>query len=123
MKEKLRKYADYKGISHRKFSMDLGKSDKYIDAKGSLSVDLLPLIRNKFPDLSIDWLVFGEGKMISNKDSSSNVSESEVEYGKNYKQLYYEVLEDNRILNNENRSLRKKIDSIKKEGCKTTCKS
>lgn len=67
IKKKLRQYADYKGISHRKFSLQIGKSDKFIDTKGSLNSDIFPIIRKTFPDLNINWLLFDEGQMTNSE--------------------------------------------------------
>lgn len=71
MKEKLRQYADFKGISHRKFSMSLGKSDKFISFEGGFNSEIIPILRNKYPDLNMEWVLFGEGEMILSSDTNN----------------------------------------------------
>lgn len=99
MKDKLREYADLKNISHRKFSLALGKSDKFIDTKGSLNSEIIPIIRKKFPDLNMDYLLFDEGEIISS--NSNTLRESKDIYGKDYREMCFELLEENRALHNE----------------------
>lgn len=88
IKEKLKKYCDYKGLSMRQFSQKIGVSDAFLRTKGSINSNLLPIIRKILPDLSMEWLLFDIGEMIllNNKQK--------VDYKK-----YIEVLEENRKLN------------------------
>ena len=99
MKEKLREYADLKNISHRKFSLALGKSDKFIDTKGSLNSEIIPIIRKKFPDLNMNYLLFDEGEIIT--PDINLIKEVNKAEEKNYKEMCFELLEENRSLNNE----------------------
>lgn len=120
IKERVLQIAKKEGYSYQSFFDLVGLSYsnfKGIQKESSLGSDAIDKILSNFPDIDLHWLITGEEK------KWQVVEEEKEEYRKDYKLLYYEVLEENRILNNENRSLRKKIDSIKKEGCKTTCKS
>lgn len=96
----------------------MGKSDKFIDTQGSLNSEILPVIRKVFPDLNMNWLLFDEGEMIKTAPNPTevvaSVHEDSPTYGKDYKQLYLEALEENRELHKENKSLLKRIDSFKK---------
>lgn len=127
MKEKLRQYADYKHLSHRKFSLLIGKSDKFIDTKGSLNSEAIPIIRKKFPDLNMNWLLFDDGDMLlpdnniinephenyekEKKEKKLHTEKPPEGYDKNYKELYIEVLEENRKLNKELFSFLKKTEN------------
>ena len=86
MKEKLREYADLKNISHRNFSLALGKSDKFIDTKGSLNSEIIPIIRKKFPDLNMNYLLFDEGEIIT--PDINLIKEVNKAEEKNYKEMY-----------------------------------
>lgn len=88
IKEKLKKYCDYKGLSMRQFSQKIGVSDAFLRTKGSINSNLLPSIKEAFIDLNINWLLFDEGNMILLEYSPK------VDYKK-----YIEVLEENRKLN------------------------
>ena len=95
IKEKLKEYCDYKGLSMRQFSQKIGVSDAFLRTKGSINSDLLPSIKKAFTDLNIDWLLFDIGEMILLYNSPK------VDYKK-----YIEVLEENRKLNNLLNSLK-----------------
>ncbi|WNI34665.1 LexA family transcriptional regulator [Chryseobacterium sp. SG20098] len=66
VKERLKEYLDRKGIKHRDFTDSIGASQGYINSiRKSISMDKIPLIKKHYPDLDIDWLLFGnEGNAI-----------------------------------------------------------
>lgn len=80
MKEKLREYCDFTGISYRKFCLEIGKSDKFITTNGGFNSEIIPIIRNKFPNLNINWLIFDEGEMILSSEKKDLVAEEPAEY-------------------------------------------
>jgi hypothetical protein len=63
-KEKIKKYLEYQGISKNKFYQATGFSVGFLDSGNSLGVDKVKTIINKYPDLSLRWLVLDEGDMI-----------------------------------------------------------
>lgn len=63
-KEKLKAYLRYKGLSKNKFYTATGFSVGFLDSGRSLGADKVKIIINKFPDLSLDWLIMDEGEMI-----------------------------------------------------------
>lgn len=63
-KEKIKKYLEYQGISKNKFYQTTGFSVGFLDSGNSLGVDKVKTIINKYPDLSLRWLVLDEGEMI-----------------------------------------------------------
>lgn len=63
-KEKLKEYLRYKGISKNRFYTETGFSVGFLDSGRSLGADKVRIIINKFPDLSLDWLIMDEGEMI-----------------------------------------------------------
>ena len=82
IKEKIRQYIGFKGVSQRQFSFKTNLSEGIIKGKGSIGSDKLIHIRNNFPDLNMNWLVYDEGDMIIDpnkvsKNNSSNVSEDD----------------------------------------------
>lgn len=62
-------------MSLRGFSTAIGKQASYITnikaASGNFSVDVLNKIHEVFPKYSINWIVTGEGSMISKSKKSS----------------------------------------------------
>lgn len=63
-KEKLKAYLQYKGISKNRFYTETGFSVGFLDSGRSLGADKVRTIIQKFPDLSLDWLIMNQGEMI-----------------------------------------------------------
>ena len=83
MNDRLRKFLDSKGISVRQFEQMIGSSDgkiaKFMATNSSLKSDTLSKIMEVFPQLSIEWLLAGEGDMLkTNQQSISNIDNSNV---------------------------------------------
>ncbi len=74
-KEKIITYLTFKEISQRKFSLKTGLSEGILRAGKHLGVDKMKVIKTHYPDLNMDWVIFGVGDMIL-----ENVNESEIEY-------------------------------------------
>lgn len=66
VKSRLLEYLKYKRISQTDFAKAFGVSQTYVGAiRKSIPVDKLKRISELYPDLSRDWFLFGEGKMIN----------------------------------------------------------
>ena len=91
IKEKIRYYLDYKEVSQRKFSEQTNLSDGVIKGNGSIGADKLKIIRNKFPDLNMDWLLFDEGNMIVS-GKNEVVNEPNALYGVPQKEHYEAII-------------------------------
>ena len=63
-KEKIKMYLDNQGISKNKFYQATGLGIGFLDSGKSLGVDKLKIIINKYPNLSLRWLVLDEGEML-----------------------------------------------------------
>lgn len=63
-KEKLKTYLQEKGISKNRFYTETGFSVGFLDSGRSLGADRVKIIINKFPDLSLEWLIMDQGEMI-----------------------------------------------------------
>ena len=64
-KEKIKMYLENQGISKNKFYQVTGLGIGFLDSGKSLGVDKLKIIINKYPSLSLRWLVMDEGEMIA----------------------------------------------------------
>lgn len=65
IKERLIAYLKYKGINKSEFGRIIGVSNAYISSiRKSIQPDKTEKIAASFPDLSISWLITGEGEMI-----------------------------------------------------------
>ena len=71
IKERLEFYLKSKRINKSEFGRRIGVSNAFISSmKKSISPEKLQKISEEFPDLSIDWLMTGQGKMIKNTGDS-----------------------------------------------------
>lgn len=69
VKERLKEYLLYKGISMRQFSIKIGVSNSYVNnINKSIQPDKLNSISKHYPDLNTGWLMTGEGEMLKGKD-------------------------------------------------------
>lgn len=77
IKDRIKQFADNKGIPIYKFESTAGLSNGYVNGirKGIGSEKLSDILR-AFPELNRDWLLFGEGEMLR-KDVPTAVSVSE----------------------------------------------
>lgn len=79
IKERLTDYLNFKKINVYDFQRALGVSKSYVATiSKSIQPDKLERISNLYPDLSIGWLMIGQGEMIFNDcNNSDNFSELE----------------------------------------------
>lgn len=78
-KDKLKAYLKYKGLSKNKFYTETGFSVGFLDSGRSLGADKVKIVINKFPDLSLEWLIMDAGEMIV---GSSSVTPHGVQTGR-----------------------------------------
>jgi len=71
--QKLLQYAEHKGISQRKFTASLGLSEGVLRRGKNIGSGYLIRIREKYPDLNMDWLLFDEGGMIKKEGVGDSV--------------------------------------------------
>ena len=65
VRERLKAYLKEKNISQADFAIGIGASTGYVNAiVKTIGSDKLAIIREKFPDLNIGWLLTGEGEML-----------------------------------------------------------
>lgn len=65
-KKKILEYIDFKGISAYSFEKKLGLSNGSLKSGREFGVDKIKLIRDNYPDLNVNWLLFDEGEMLVN---------------------------------------------------------
>ena len=82
MNDRLRKFLDFQGISVRQFEAMIGSSDgkiaKFMATNSSLKSDTLSTVMEVFPQLSIEWLISGEGEMLKSPSDSSQPNTKEL---------------------------------------------
>lgn len=65
IKDRLKQIIDYQGISIRQFEKSIGASNGYISSiKDEISTKYVRNIFRAYPNISLEWLVTGEGSML-----------------------------------------------------------
>lgn len=64
-KDRIVQFIDYKRLSKRKFCEEISVSHTIFNSVSSLGSDKLEIISNKYPELNMDWVITGRGKMVS----------------------------------------------------------
>lgn len=72
VKERIRKYLEYKDISDYRFEKDMSLSKGYLNKAKNPTADVLIKMCGIYTDLSSEWLLRGGGDMI--KDEVSNIA-------------------------------------------------
>ena len=99
IKERIKEISIKKGIPIGKYFEELEISSSGFSGeklKKGVNSDVIQKIICKYPDVDLHWLVTGEQENETTTDQLA--MEGQSPYGENYKDLYFEVLEENRGL-------------------------
>jgi transcriptional regulator with XRE-family HTH domain len=108
VKERLIEYLKSKNISQSTFERNVGLSNGYVNnIRKSIQPDKIQRIALLYPDLNIGWLMTGNGNMLISEPVVSEVSD--------YREKYYVLLEENRVLYKEKDKLNREIEKLKNE--------
>lgn len=65
VKDRIKAFADAKGVTYRELSTIMGASPGYINSiSKSIQPDKMSRLSTRFPDLNVSWLLTGEGEML-----------------------------------------------------------
>jgi|SaaInl0LU_22_DNA_1037365.scaffolds.fasta_scaffold00268_8 hypothetical protein len=93
-KEKIIAYLAYKEISQRKFSLKTGLSEGILRAGKDLGVDKIRTIKEQYPDLNMDWVIYDEGEMILNTVAEPTANYENTSVEKSLKQFVFDCIEE-----------------------------
>ena len=113
-KQRILQFIEYKHISKTLFFEKTGIKRGFLDSdklNQAVSDDHFAKIIASFSDISMEWLISGNGEML--KDTY--VKPVELENKVDYKEKYYTLLEDYHKLNEENRELRELTQKLKQK--------
>mgnify|MGYP003470234304 CR=1 FL=1 len=79
VKERLSEYLKAKRITKAEFGRSIGVSASYVtsmrdNGRASIGVEKIERIRQRYPDLNIEWLLTGEGNMLNDVGISQSVN-------------------------------------------------
>ena len=75
---RIKQIIEYKGISTRKFCINVGISNGFFDKVKDVGSEKLLKILNTYPEISAEWLLTGNGSMI--KDCKIVASEPDITF-------------------------------------------
>lgn len=78
IKQRILDFADSLGISKREFYSRIGVSRGTLEAKTGITEDILAKFIAMYPDVSIEWLMTGEGEMIRHMQKVGDVNDSSL---------------------------------------------
>lgn len=120
IRERLLQFIETQSLSNRRFCEIIGVNHTFFiqkHLKSSLGSDVLSNILYNYPEINVDWLLSGKGEMIKkdtlnkeiNEKINTFVKETNPEY-QNFREKYYELLEENRLLRIKNDELKEQIN-------------
>ena len=62
--DRIKEIIKYKGISTRKFCMEIGVANGFFDKVRDVGTEKALKILNRYPDISPEWLITGKGAML-----------------------------------------------------------
>lgn len=69
-KGRLLEYLDNKNVKNSDFYRATNLSNGFLDKNNNIGSDSIELIISKYPDLSLTWLITGEGEMLVKNDGN-----------------------------------------------------
>jgi len=104
LKQRILQFTESQGIKNSEVYAITGISNGILSQNGGLSEDSLLKFLSFYKNISIDWLLTGEGDMLQNSsEKSTNSSEKCIEKMTNYIEM----------LEKENKKLNKELEEIK----------
>lgn len=109
MKQRILQFIDFKAINKNVFYKETGLSNGFLDKTGSIGVDKLEKILLTYPEINVEWLITGDGKMLKTSDF-----EQENE-GKIITMVHNNTIKTHESLMQEIENLKKTIKIIENE--------
>ena len=71
IKKRILEYCLYRGLSKRKIYLKTGIANGTLDKETGLGEENIVKFISAFPDISVEWLISGEGEMLKGKSKES----------------------------------------------------
>ena len=105
VKERLKEYIKYKNLTVISFERSINRSNGYVSSiSKSIQPETILAISEKYPDLSIEWLLIGKGRMIK----TISIADNQEQHFKNT------VLLEKKIHGNDPSYYEKRANELKK---------
>lgn len=111
IKERIQALIEALGISGREFCKSIGQSNSWNRTIGkNIGTDIVVKILSTYPQVNINWLMFGEGDIFVNTEANMlKDSSPKLYFNKNIENLLEELRLDNKDLREENKQLRESL--------------
>jgi len=93
-KEKIIAYLAYKETSQRKFSLKTGLSEGILRAGKDLGVDKMKTIKEQFPDLNMDWVIYDKGEMLLTETEQQSMINKNKPVENTLKQFVFDCIDE-----------------------------
>jgi hypothetical protein len=94
--DRIRKVIEYKGISERKFTKEIGVANGFLSKVSDVGSSKLMKILNVYPEINPTWLLTGEGNMIL--DDDTDLRNESPKTAKDYIDFYENFVKVQRVV-------------------------
>ena len=113
-KKRLLQFIDYKGLSKRRFCEKNSLSHTIFNNNSAMGSDKLELIYNNYPEINMDWVITGRGKMLYDDSlfglkNATLSSEEQTKWEQYLKEIENKIREIVREEVNENNKPKRKV--------------
>lgn len=121
VKDRVKLFVKSIDIGVTDFEKSINVANGYVNSiSKSMGIDKINLILEKYPNLSIEWLLTGKGEMLKVTQESQEVpnvleSPNPKDEAPEYKEKYYNLLEENRELRLRIEKIDELTKALKKE--------
>lgn len=106
VKDRLIGYLEYKGITKSEFGRRIGVSSAFITSmRKSMQPDKIRAIKETFPDLNTEWLLYGEGEMLNSPSESPKAGHEFQSYFKETKNILVPLINVDSVGGMEGRNI------------------
>ena len=110
--DRIKQIIEYKGISTRRFCVEVGISNGFFDKVKDIGTEKVLKIIKKYPDISLIWLITGNGKMILDDIDENTLHEKKDISEDNLYKLLLNKDEQMKKLLEQNSELIKQINKL-----------
>lgn len=115
VKNRLLQFLKYLGIGQNQFEKNVGiASGSVAQSKGNFGINIIKKIALAYPQLNIEWLIFGNGEMLKSGSGDTIISGGGDVVSRNYGKVNIERNADDELQKTVS-DLKKQVSELKKQ--------
>lgn len=114
--ERIKQIIEYKGISTRKFCIEIGVANGFLDKVKDVGVEKVSKILYSYPEINPEWLVTGKGDMLRGVEPPITTKESKTEGEGETVKLLIDKITEQAV---EIAELKKRVNELESQNTKT----